>query len=396
VLGVSRPGEADAKGSPPGGRGFDAGEPGFSQRWVDVKVWDGGGDGFERRAEGMGQAHHGDVPVVGGELFAEGVGEANAVTFLEEGFEGPGHLDDDACAHLRELGSVANEVNGVADALLAVDEDGFAGDVGAADGRSTPLAGGIAADVALESFAVPAGFVIEPPFFVIAKGDEAHRPLSAGFAASGVDFENFFPEVGSFLESAGGFEAIRGAADGFAIDLADGVDVIEEDGESAIELVAAPEGEDEVVGDGVVGGVEVAGFLEGLGGFDELAAFAEARPEAVPVFGQIGAELDGAASGGDGLVVVFETLGGKAEVRPGIVIRGVDLGDGLEDADRFRHSLGVTETHAKAVEGRNVVGGGGENFSVEVFGLGEPARGAELLGILQGLGNAERRHGGIV
>jgi len=86
------------------------------------------------------------MPIVIGQLFGEGVREADAVASLQQGFDGPGDMDDDARSALGEEGCIADEMECVADALLNVEEDGFAADIGGADGGTAPLAGSAGAD----------------------------------------------------------------------------------------------------------------------------------------------------------------------------------------------------------------------------------------------------------
>ena len=93
---------------------------------VGGEIGDGGGDGFQGGLEDGWQGEERAVEVEGWEGRAIGHDLLDGELVLEEADERFGALDEDAAASLGDQRSVADELDGVAEALFGVEEDGLA------------------------------------------------------------------------------------------------------------------------------------------------------------------------------------------------------------------------------------------------------------------------------
>ena len=199
VLGVAGPHYAHPQAA--GGRAGDLLPPGGRDGGRRFDVGDGGGDGDVFGGENGRQAVEGagkvKLPrVKGPAVVADGEG---GLAVPEQA--GQRLLQPDGCrgSQASDLEGIADKLEGVAEALLVVEEDAAAGKILA------PPGGDGQAEAALEG---EAGFEERPAFGELPLNKVKSGQRVAGFGQVGVEVDG--PQVGGLgvAEAAGGFEAV--------------------------------------------------------------------------------------------------------------------------------------------------------------------------------------------
>ena len=125
MVGITRPDQTDPRSRP----GRQPGEPLQPQVRVRRQIAAGGGDVPLVGVEQCGQAHQGGVEIEGRRLLVEADHGRFRLELAQQPDEGCLHGKDNGTGALGDQGHEARELQGVAEALLPVDEDRLAGQV---------------------------------------------------------------------------------------------------------------------------------------------------------------------------------------------------------------------------------------------------------------------------
>lgn len=184
--GVALPGDADFEA----GDGGEGGAPIFNAGRVGGEVRDGGGDGVERGVKEAGEAEEGKLDVDDGRRCTCGEEAVNGEAG-EEGMERARATEVDLGTAGLEQRQVAGELDGVAEALLLMDEDRAAGEGAAAIGA---VDDGGASDGGRR---LQAPFVFGPATGEIAGEEPEPGAIEMDAGAIGFEAEGLFIEFGS-------------------------------------------------------------------------------------------------------------------------------------------------------------------------------------------------------
>jgi len=412
VLGIAGPDEADFCG---GGVSVESALPVSGLDRIGEEVGDVLGDGIEGSIKGGWEAHGGQVKVEGGAWIVGRVELRRAGDGLEKLPQGRAGLQDYVGAALGEQGDVTGGEDGVAEALLLMNEDGLSCDILSGDVGEARHGDGVEDGCGLAD--LQAVFESGPTGLKIALDQVKEGKIGVGLRKVGVggqstagvlegqvvlaqevvgDAEDVVGVgvVGAELEGAEfGGDGFIGAAElgeisakrvpGFGILGCEHHEFFIE-GLGRVEAVELVEDAGEIVDEvGGVGG-QVEGTLEDGDGILALVGFHDGQAEHVEEEGIIGLKCHGAVKSGSGLGGIGFAHIGFAEADPDGGEGGGQGGGAVVGGDggvKLGGRIGLQGLAASdGVLGQRIVGVGREELEIQALGLGE------LVGLKEGVG----------